>query len=152
MATKDPLKRKLHDIKHKYGQGAVLYFIKNPTCERCLEARLVTLSIHHVKGKSIDEFETLCFNCHMLLHSTRSGEATFKSCMSKEEGRREVRKEKLKAKTELAISLIAEGEPLRSIRQKVGGTYLFVKRIAESQGYEVSPRRGYSLPCQPVLK
>jgi hypothetical protein len=40
-----------------------------PKCEECGEGRLAALTVHHLEGKHIKAFKTLCFNCHMLEHS-----------------------------------------------------------------------------------
>jgi hypothetical protein len=66
---KNPFLRKLHDLKYAYGSEASDYFKNNPRCQRCPEERIAALTVHHTKGKNVNEFETLCFNCHMIHHS-----------------------------------------------------------------------------------
>lgn len=74
------LKRKIKDIRYKYGTMAVEYFLLNNVCELCSENRLVVLNIHHVYGKNFENFKTLCFNCHMLEHNKEREFDTFLSC------------------------------------------------------------------------
>ena len=66
---KDPFLRKWHDLKYLYGPEAAEYFKCNPRCQNCPERRIAALTVHHTKGKAFNEFETLCFNCHMIHHA-----------------------------------------------------------------------------------
>ena len=66
---KDPFVRKWHDLKYLYGIEAADYFKAHPACQHCPEKRIATLTVHHTKGRQINEFETLCFNCHMIHHA-----------------------------------------------------------------------------------
>ncbi len=67
-----PGKRKLTNkvawIKAKYGEEAKEYFLNNAKCSRCGEDRIAALAIHHTLGKSVNMFEVLCSNCHLVHH------------------------------------------------------------------------------------
>lgn len=69
------LSNKLAWLKINYGEAARLYFVEHSRCERCPEDRLSALSVHHRQGKHVEDFETLCHNCHAIHHH---GAWTFK--------------------------------------------------------------------------
>lgn len=72
-------KRKIVDLRHKYGDEEANYFKDNPVCETCGEERLVCLTVHHIHGvKNSSKVKTLCFNCHMIVHAPKSGNFTYK--------------------------------------------------------------------------
>lgn len=73
-----PFGRKSADIKYKYGALAQEYFTDHPYCEKCKEEKLACLNIHHPRGKKVDEFITLCANCHMVEHATNIGSGTYR--------------------------------------------------------------------------
>jgi hypothetical protein len=72
----NPMRRKIKDIRHLYGSNAADHFSQFPQCKQCGEVRIVCLTIHHVGGRSIDAFDTLCLNCHALVHAHRAGAYT----------------------------------------------------------------------------
>jgi hypothetical protein len=69
MPSKNPFTRKLHDLRYLYGAAAAWYFRQHPVCEHCGEKRIAVLTLHHLYGKAVNIFRTLCFNCHMAVHS-----------------------------------------------------------------------------------
>jgi hypothetical protein len=77
MATKNPFRIKINSIKYHYGQRAADHFEANPFCLTCREKRIACLSVHHVHGKAVDVFETLCANCHLLHHAKRTRNYTY---------------------------------------------------------------------------
>lgn len=72
MATKNPWLKKLQDIKYNYGELASNHLKAHPVCKVCYERRIACLAVHHVHGKSVDVFETLCCNCHAIRHANYS--------------------------------------------------------------------------------
>lgn len=72
MATNNPWLLKLRDIKYNHGEKAKQHFIENSVCKTCCEDKIACLTTHHVYGKAHEVFETLCYNCHMLLHATKT--------------------------------------------------------------------------------
>lgn len=94
MTSQCTLRRKLKDIRFKYGVNAYVYFIKYHVCQNCSEARLVVLNIHHISGRKVDEFKTLCFNCHMFEHNKNRKEETFLSCIQKRKEKELINEEK----------------------------------------------------------
>lgn len=72
----NPFLNKLHDIRYRYGEEAALYFQANPKCSKCSEERLACLTLHHIAGKDKSVFDTLCHNCHALVHAHKMGSYT----------------------------------------------------------------------------
>jgi hypothetical protein len=64
------LSNKLGWIKKRYGAEARSHFEQNPLCEVCFEKRLACLAIHHIEGKNVESFRTLCHNCHAVEHGS----------------------------------------------------------------------------------
>ena len=107
---------KLRDIKHRYGIKAAEHFQAFPICSRCQEERLAALNVHHTRGKEHEEFETLCFNCHMIEHH---GSATYKSETILETLRAEVRRKKTLSRNTYIQELRREGKSTRQIAKLV---------------------------------
>lgn len=76
MASDNPWLLKLRDIKYNHGEKAKQHFIENSVCKTCGEDKIACLTTHHVYGKAHEVFETLCYNCHMLLHATKTRDYT----------------------------------------------------------------------------
>jgi hypothetical protein len=76
---------KIRRICSQYGSEAEAYFHKQHCCETCGEDRLACLSVHHVHGKSLNQFEVLCHNCHTLLHTGEVGRLTYEQLQSCQE-------------------------------------------------------------------
>ncbi len=76
------LLKKYSYIRHHHGKEAAQYFAAHPVCEKCGEARLACLSVHHVNGRRQKVFKTLCFNDHMLHHAN---DATYTASMGEAE-------------------------------------------------------------------
>ena len=68
-------------MRYNYGEEEAEYFKNTPYCESCPEERLATLCIHHVYGKTVKKFKTLCHNCHALVHATKMGHVTYKQLL-----------------------------------------------------------------------
>lgn len=71
------LLQKLWFIEKHYGAAARAHFVEHPECDRCPEQRLSCLAVHHREGKLVEEFETLCHNCHAVHHGSS---LTFEDC------------------------------------------------------------------------
>lgn len=123
-------KRKLCDLKHRYGQHEANYFALNPYCEKCPERRIAALTVHHIKGRSNSEVQTLCFNCHMILHSPNSGEWTYEDEMRWE--RRQKAKIRLqKYKDRKMFNAYNKIRSLRAVGRQFGVTHVTVKNAIE---------------------
>lgn len=128
---KSCFKRKLADIKHRYGNEAVKHFVSFPYCENCGEKRIVCLAIHHIKGKKINEFQTLCLNCHIFVHSPKCKNFTYEN---------EVKLEKQKEQKKLYISIRnskiismtkKEHKSTRQIAKEIGLSHVTVWNIIQ---------------------
>src|SRR5208282_1937909 len=71
--------RKIADLRSRYGDEEAEYFTEHYKCEICPEQRLAALTIHHTDGHKVKAFQTLCFNCHMVLHSPKVGHETYQN-------------------------------------------------------------------------
>jgi hypothetical protein len=126
----NPFRRKVADMRHRYGAAAADYFIVHPECERCHEPRISTLTLHHKQGKKVEEFEVLCFNCHMLEHSN-SPDYTYDDHLRWEEQKSQksvVRKER----NDKILELNRSGLSLRQIAKQADISHIMVRSIITS--------------------
>lgn len=137
--VKSPLKRKLKDLKYKYGELAVEYFLSKPVCEVCGEERLVVLNIHHVHGKKVNEFKTLCFNCHMIEHNPSISNVTYSSC--KDEELKLLKK--TRDKEQEILESLNNGIPLRNIIVRNSTCIKTIHKVMDKYGFVSVPRKGY---------
>jgi hypothetical protein len=133
------LKRKIKDIRYKYGESAVKYFIKYPTCEICDENRLIVLNIHHIEGKKIDKFKTLCFNCHMIEHYEERSKDTYNSCIEKCKTN-EMNK---KNKHEKILQLLNDYVPIRNIVKYEKTSVRTINQVMKKNDFISIPCKGY---------
>lgn len=137
MAYRSIFLLKIAYIKNRYGQEATDYFISHPFCENCPEKRLACLTIHHVNGKRYKVYKTLCFNCHIIVHATRSKSETYDDYLklvqkqNEEKRQRQVRDKKI-------IKLIKQGLSLREIAPLVNVSHVIVHEV--SRKYNVRSR------------
>jgi len=111
--TKDAFMRKIVDLRHKYGHEEAEYFKNHPSCETCPENRLAALTIHHVEGRSKKIFQTLCFNCHMIVHSLYP-EYTYQNYLDFLDDKNAIRSDRLK-RDRLIVESFRKGKSLRQI-------------------------------------
>ena len=133
----------MRDIRYLYGKPAADYFSMNTCCKKCYEDRLVLLCIHHTKGKDVDvdvdEFETLCHNCHMLEHNAKNGEETYDNYVKIVEKRKQDGIEK----DSLILKMMNEGVSIRNIIKEAHTSKVSVHRIAVGNGFLIQPQKGY---------
>lgn len=132
MASQNPFVLKVCNIRYNYGDSASEYFKNNPVCERCGEERITILNVHHLLGKNIEIFKVLCFNCHMLEHSSNPN-YTYKDYLEENkirDGICEIRKER----NERIVILHKSGLSLRKIGVQEGISHLRVKQILDAVG------------------
>ena len=144
MVTSNLLKRKMKDIKYNYGEAAAEHFWKHPHCEDCGDKRLVVLTLHHTHGRKVDKFQTLCFNCHMVVHNKKNEYQTFEICKSIIDERETNREEK----NQRILDCLNKGMTIRSIIRKENSSMDRVRSILKENGFETIPRVGYfKKPC-----
>lgn len=124
MATRSVFKRKLQMLRHNYGISAVAYFKEHYTCEICGEKRLATLNVHHRHGKTKEDYQTLCFNCHMVIHY---GAVTYEDELLLENEKNKSRLE-IGERNRLIRKMNKEGRSLRQIGKIVGLSHISVRR------------------------
>ena len=139
MVTLNLLKRKMKDIRYNYGNAAAEHFWENPRCQDCGDKRLVVLTLHHTHGRKIDKFQTLCFNCHMVVHNKKNEFETYESCKLKIEDRETDRDEK----NERILQCLNRGITIRGIIRKEHTSMDRVRKILKENGFETKPRIGY---------
>jgi hypothetical protein len=137
-------KRKVKDIRYNYGESAVQHFIANPICEHCGEERMVVLNIHHTAGKLVEDYKTLCHNCHMLEHNPRIAHETYATHLQDELEKAET----LKKRDLFIVSLLEKQTPLRDIIGIAGCKYETIKRVMAEHGYRTRPQSGYYKICE----
>lgn len=130
MAYRSVFLLKIAYIKHEYGPSAAEYFRSHPFCEDCEEKRLACLTIHHVNGKKEEVFRTLCFNCHMLTHATRSKSETYEDYLQLVEKQNKVKNDRFERDKKI-IEFLKEGWSLREIESKTGVGYVTVFGISK---------------------
>ena len=129
MAIRNPFLYKIAYIKNNYGQAAYDYFVSHTACESCGEERLACLTIHHLYGKNIEKFKTLCANCHAVVHATRLKSMTHKDHLKiveikqEEKHRRDERNQKI-------IKMIDKGLSLREVAKKTGVSHVTVYEVS----------------------
>lgn len=139
MVSLNPLMRKMKDIRYNYGALAAEHFWRYPYCEDCGDKRLVILTLHHTHGKKVNKFETLCFNCHMIVHNKKNENATYENCLIIQEKREEERKEK----NQRILQSLNKGMTIRSIIRKEHSSMDRVRKVLKENGFETIPRIGY---------
>jgi hypothetical protein len=132
MPTTDPWIRKLIDLRYRYGAAAGDYFEANPVCEvaECAEDRIAVLNVHHKHGKAVDEFQTLCFNCHMLEHAA-TPEFTARhrqAIVAQQAADRAV----MDSRAAVARELKSTGLSLREIGRRIGVSHITVRNYLNS--------------------
>lgn len=149
--TKDALKIKLNTIRWSYGALAYAHFSANPVCSSCGEDRLVTLAIHHVEGKSVEKFDTLCHNCHAV-HHAKNGQATAKSVLEDRKIREAKTRERL-AREEAEMSTmrqyLLDGLSMRTVGRLLGVSQVAIKRRAAKIGLKFHPRKSGAIDTSP---
>lgn len=130
--TKNPFVKKTTSIRYKYGQKAAEYFEAHPKCEKCTEVRICTLNIHHRHGKSVEEFETLCFNCHMAYHAN-DGDFSYGDHLNRKETEKKAADTMLQRDLEI-IKTWKETNSLRQAGRKLGISYNTVRNAILRQG------------------
>ncbi len=133
------LKKKINYLRYNYGQPEADYFLNNPVCEECLEDRLVLLAIHHVHGKNIDKFKTVCLNCHMLEHTPKSKHHTYKSCMQEQSAKLD----KMETKKALVLRLLDQGVSLRNIIGIANTSMHIINQVMKANRFIAYERQGY---------
>lgn len=119
---------KLRDIKQRHGAEAVDFFRLHPVCGICGEDRLVCLSIHHTHGKDLTELETLCHNCHSVMHAEISGSVTYKDLLHEAEEKYR-KKQEIKERKRKILDLHGEGLSHQRIADMLGLSYSYVQEI-----------------------
>lgn len=133
MAYKSVFLKKCSYIKANYGIEAVEHFKKYPYCQRCPEKRLACLTIHHMHGKKVKKFKTLCFNDHVLGHAHKAGEATYESELAWVMKQKERKIEK-RGRDKKIIRLTEIGKSLREIADELGISHVAVWRVTKKNG------------------
>lgn len=123
------MSRKLTGLRHNYGNAAADYFLVNPRCEDCGEDRIVVLTIHHLHGKKVDEFRTLCFNCHMLTHSKHKN-YTYDDHVKHLE-QKEAKKRIATGRQMRMVKMRDEGMSLRDIAKQMHISHIAVKNTLD---------------------
>lgn len=136
-------KRKIKDIRYKYGKSAVEHFLKFPFCQNCLDERLITLNIHHVLGKNHEVYKTLCFNCHMIEHNREYANETLASCQKKQSEKLNKNKQQGEEKDTGILALLNKGIPIRRIVKLSKTTTQRISKVMKINGFVSRPRSGY---------
>jgi|DEB0MinimDraft_6_1074348.scaffolds.fasta_scaffold79845_3 transposase-like protein len=127
--VKCPLKLKLKDLRYKYGESAKEYFREHYKCESCGEDRLAVLTLHHTKGKKVEEYQTLCFNCHMLIHS-KTPEHTAEMSIRKDT-KRTLKSEAIRVRNIKIKQMVDDGISYRKIGEVFGISHTMVFHIVK---------------------
>lgn len=142
MPVRNYIKRKCNYLTNRYGKNAAEYFLNFPKCEKCGEERLACLAVHHKHGKKVDEFQTLCFNCHMVVHAKKSGNLTFKDVQQKEDHKKKLKNLRNKQIVDLALL----GKTTREIGKAVGVSNAWVSIVCKKSGIVKIPRQNKFIP------
>ena len=133
-------KRKLQEIKYNYGVKASEYLKRNTKCEDCGEPRMLVLNIHHTQGKKIEEFKTLCHNCHMIEHSTTNKEYTHETYLNEE-------KQKLASdvdRDKRILKRLDEGLAIHKIITQENTSISSIKTVMSKHNFVSIQRKGYT--------
>jgi len=123
---------KLIGLRFNYGQAAHDHFAEFPSCQDCGEKRIAVLTVHHIHGRKVDIFRTLCFNCHMLEHSS-TPDFTYAD-HQKHLRKKELARQALEARTDEMVKLKKKGLSLRAIGRELKVCHVSVKIYLDRRG------------------
>lgn len=130
---KDFFKRKLSDLRHVYGHAEAKHFAENPFCENCDEKRIAVLTVHHTHGRKRSDVQTLCFNCHMIVHSPKSGAFTYADHLEFEK-QKSAKKNLARLRDKIWIKELRSGKSQREVGRLYGVSHNTIRNAVLRNG------------------
>lgn len=91
---------------------------------------MAALTIHHTHGRSKKSFQTLCFNCHMVLHSPKAAGFTYEDHLSMERDKKIFLKSRADEWEEMALAYYKE-KSFRGVARKFNVSHITVRNAVK---------------------